>query len=131
MPQAPARPYAGVPPVTPIRPQLDPASELFAARKAATEARVARLRGLELRAAAASARGTRGWSERGKLSPRERLARLLDPARPFLPLATLAGWCVDDPDPETSIPGGSQLAGIGYVAGVRCVIVATDAGIAG
>ncbi len=117
--------------MTPLRPVLDTASDAAVARREATLGRVAQLRALECRAAEASARGTRGWAERRKLAPRERLAHLLDPSRPFLPLCTLAGWCVDDENPATSIPGGSQLAGIGFVSGVRCMVVATDSGIAG
>jgi len=115
--------------VTPIEPLIRPGSPDFEARRAHNEALVEALRALEARAEAASARGTRDWAKRGKLSPRERLAHLLDPGRVFLPLSSLAGYRVDDPDPETSVPGGSQLAGIGFVSGVRCMVSANDAGI--
>ena len=36
---------------------------------------------------------------------------------------------MDDPDPETSIPGASALCGIGYVSGVRCMVAVDDSGI--
>ena len=41
----------------------------------------------------------------------------------------MAGYCLDNPDPEKSIPGGGMIAGIGYVAGVRAMVVASDSGI--
>ena len=48
---------------------------------------------------------------------------------PFLRLHTLANYLVDDPNPETSVPGASLLCGIGFVRGVRCMIWADDSGI--
>ena len=61
--------------------------------------------------------------------PRERLALLLDGGAPFLELATLAGLGFDTPDLERSIPGGGIIGGIGFVAGVRCMVSASDSGI--
>jgi len=84
---------------------------------------------LEQRAADASARAAASFARRGALLPRERLARLLDPGRPFLPIATLAGYGLDDPNPATCVPGGSQLAGIGFISGVRCMVMVNDSGI--
>ena len=69
------------------------------------------------------------FEERGQLTPRDRLAQLLDPGMPFLTLYNMASYCVDDPDRETSIPGGSELAGIGYISGVRCMVLVDDSGI--
>jgi geranyl-CoA carboxylase beta subunit len=57
------------------------------------------------------------------------VARALDAGSPFLELATLAGWCMDHPDPAKTVPGGGLVAGIGYVSGVRCMIAASDSGI--
>ena len=48
---------------------------------------------------------------------------------PFLTLYNMASYCVDDPNRDTSVPGGSVLAGIGYVSGVRVMIVVDDSGI--
>ncbi|RMD48506.1 MAG: acyl-CoA carboxylase subunit beta [Alphaproteobacteria bacterium] len=90
---------------------------------------VARLRALEARAEAESERRRPRFRERGQLTPRERLARLLDPGMPFLRLHSLAGYLVDSPDPEKSIPGSSLILGIGFVAGVRCAIWVDDSGI--
>jgi geranyl-CoA carboxylase beta subunit len=69
------------------------------------------------------------FEKRGQLLPRERLARLLDPAAPFLEIANMAGYLVDDDNPETSVPGATQLCGIGFVSGTRCMIQVDDSGI--
>ncbi|MEM5428046.1 acyl-CoA carboxylase subunit beta [Cupriavidus oxalaticus] len=113
----------------PIESRIDPSSEAFAGQRAGMQALIDRLHGLEQRAVAASERSRPAFARRGALLPRERVGRLLDPGAPFLPLSTLAGFCMDDPDPETSVPGGSLVAGIGFVCGVRCMVLATDSGI--
>jgi geranyl-CoA carboxylase beta subunit len=95
----------------------------------AMAAKLARLRELEERAAAASARAKPIFEKRGQLLPRERVALLLDPGAPYLPLCTLAGFVQDHKDPEKSIPGGGMVAGIGSIAGTRCMVVASDSGI--
>src|SRR5690606_21982137 len=48
---------------------------------------------------------------------------------PWLPLCALAGYLQDSKDPEASIPGGGVIAGMGFVSGVRCMVVASDSGI--
>jgi geranyl-CoA carboxylase beta subunit len=111
----------------PIETALDVTDAGFAARRATLLDKLAALRTLEAEAAAVSARGTAGWAARGKLPPRERLARLLDAHRPYLPLMSLAGYGTE----EDAVPGEAQLAGIGFVSGTRVMVVATDAGIAG
>jgi geranyl-CoA carboxylase beta subunit len=98
-------------------------------RRAAMLTRVAQLRALEDRAAQASARSRPVFDKRGQLLPRERIALLLDPGAPFLPLCSLAGFLQDTKDPAVSVPGGGILAGIGLVGGVRCMVVASDSGI--
>nr|WP_236598836.1 carboxyl transferase domain-containing protein [Ramlibacter monticola] len=90
---------------------------------------VARLRALEQRADAKSAEARPVFERRGQLLPRERIGLLLDAGRPFLPLCTLAGYLQDQKDPAASVPGGGIVAGIGFVSGVRCMVVASDSGI--
>jgi len=90
---------------------------------------IGELRKLEQRAAAASNRRAATFEARGQLPPRERLARLLDPGMPFLRLHTLSNYLLEDENPETSVPGGSAILGIGFVRGVRCMIWADDSGI--
>ncbi len=64
---------------------------------------------------------------RGKLLPRDRLARLLDPGSPFLELSALAAnGCYDDEAPAAGI-----VCGVGRVAGRLCVVVVNDATVKG
>ncbi len=69
------------------------------------------------------------FEARGQLTPRERLARLLDPGMPFLAVGNIAGYLLDTDDPEKSIPGSTIISGIGFISGVRCVVVVDDSGI--
>ncbi|BBZ22441.1 carboxyl transferase domain-containing protein [Mycolicibacter hiberniae] len=64
---------------------------------------------------------------RGKLLPRDRVDRLLDPGSPFLELAPLAADGMYDDE----CPGAGIITGIGRVAGRECVIVANDATVKG
>ena len=98
-------------------------------RRAALLVRIDQLRALEDRAAQASAQSKPVFDKRGQLLPRERIALLLDPGAPFLPLCSLAGFLQDTKDPAKSVPGGGIVAGIGFVRGVRCMVVASDSGI--
>lgn len=104
-------------------------SALAQERRAAQLDRLARCHALIDRAAQASARSRPAFDKRGQLLPRERVALLLDPGTPWLPLCELAGYLHDTPDPATSVPGGGVIAGVGVVSGVRCMVVASDAGI--
>ena len=108
---------------------FNPHSEQAAQRRDAMLARIAQLRALEDRAAAASALSAPVFHKRGQLLPRERVGLLLDPGAPYLPLCSLAGFLQDTKDPEKSVPGGGMLAGIGFIGGVRCMVVASDSGI--
>lgn len=107
----------------------NPRSEAAAARRAAMLARIAQLRALEQRAADKSAEARPVFDKRGQLLPRERVALMLDPGTSYLPLCSLAGFLQDSKDPAASVPGGGIVAGIGFVGGVRCMIVASDSGI--
>lgn len=98
-------------------------------RRAAMLARIAQLRALEQRAADASAKSRATFEKRGQLLPRERIGLLVDAGAPWLPLCSLAGYRQDTPDAAKSVPGGGVVAGIGFVSGVRCMVVASDSGI--
>ncbi len=104
-------------------------SEAFIANRADMLALVERLRGLEARAEALSEKRRSRFEERGQLTPRERVARLLDPGMPFVELYNMANYLVEDPNPDTSVPGASTITGVGFVGGVRCMIMADDSGI--
>lgn len=107
----------------------NPQGEVAQARRAAMLARIAQLRALEQRAADASAQSKPVFDKRGQLLPRERVALLLDTGAPWLPLCSLAGFLQDTKDPEKSVAGGGMIAGIGFISGVRCMVVASDSGI--
>ena len=86
-------------------------------------------RSLEQRSIDASNKRLSTFRARGQLSPRERLEHLLDPGMPFIQLHSMANFCVEDSNRETSVPGASVIVGIGFVEGVRCMIWVDDSGI--
>jgi geranyl-CoA carboxylase beta subunit len=98
-------------------------------RREAMLQRIGQLRALEHRAAEKSSDARPVFDKRGQLLPRERVGLLLDPGAPFLPLCSLAGYLQDSKDADASVPGGGMIAGIGFVRGVRCMVVASDSGI--
>jgi len=64
---------------------------------------------------------------RGKLLPRERLARLLDPGSPFLEIGQFAAFgCYGE-----EIASAGLIAGVGRVSGTECVVVVNDATVKG
>jgi len=64
---------------------------------------------------------------RGKLLPRDRVERLLDPGAPFLEIGQLAAGDLYDGE----VPGAGMIAGIGRVSGRETMIVANDATVKG
>src|SRR5712692_4659387 len=65
--------------------------------------------------------------ERGKLTARERIDRLIDPDSAFLELSALAAWELYD----GQAPSAGIVTGIGVVEGQECVVVANDATVKG
>ena len=112
-----------------IESTIAPSSAAYKANREGMLALISRMRSLEERARAASAAAKDRFHKRGQLLPRERVALVLDPGAPFIELSTLAGYRFDVPDPDKSVPGGGVIAGIGFVAGVRCMVSANDSGI--
>ena len=70
-------------------------------------------------------------SKRGQLSPRERVARLIDRDSSFMELSSLAGLGMHDDDGKKTVMGGGSIVGIGCVAGKRVLVSASDSGIKG
>jgi len=64
---------------------------------------------------------------RGKLLPRDRVERLLDPGSPFLEIGQLAACDMYDGE----VPGAGLIAGIGRVASREVMIVCNDATVKG
>ena len=65
--------------------------------------------------------------KRGKLLPRERVMRLIDPGSPFLEMSQLAAFGMYGGD----IHGGGVITGIGRVSGREVMIVCNDSTIKG
>jgi 3-methylcrotonyl-CoA carboxylase beta subunit len=64
---------------------------------------------------------------RGKLLPRQRVERLLDPGSAFLELTQLAANGMY----EDEAPGAGIITGVGRVSGTECVVVCNDATVKG
>lgn len=64
---------------------------------------------------------------RGKLLPRDRVQRLLDPGSPFLEFSQLAAYDMYGGD----IAAAGIITGIGRVGGTECVVVCNDATVKG
>lgn len=102
----------------------------FAVNAARMAEAVAGFRGVEeLVEAAAEAQRTR-YARRKMLLPRERLALLLDPGAPFLELCALAGY-MRYGDKDGTGAGAGAITGIGWVSGVRCVVVVDNFAVKG
>jgi 3-methylcrotonyl-CoA carboxylase beta subunit len=103
-------------------------SKEFAANRAAMEALVADLRDkIAAIEQGGGAKARERHTGRGKLLPRDRIARLLDPGSPFLEFSQLAAHGVY----EDNIPAAGIITGIGRIAGQECVIVCNDATVKG
>ena len=109
---------------------LSNASDSFQANRSGMLDLLDKLKTITTRTRLASDAARARFEKRGQLLPRDRVALLLDPATPFIELAALAGYGLDNPDLEKSVPGGGVIAGIGYISGIRCMICASDSGIA-
>src|SRR5690349_21467530 len=62
--------------------------------------------------------------EKNKLTARERVDYLVDKDTPFIEIAPFAGY--EMYEEQGGCPAGGTVAGIGYVSGRQCVIVAND-----
>ncbi len=111
--------------LTPSAPLNGPAAERNGEEWAALTAEMAMLHG---QAALGGSQASRDRHvARGKLLPRQRVMRLLDPGAPFLELSPLAAQDVYD----EAIAGAGLIAGIGRVEGRLVMIVCNDATIKG
>lgn len=104
-------------------------SESFKENRADMLVLIDKLNELNERAPKISASKKVKFDKRGQILPRERLARLLDPGMPYLEIGNIAGYMLDTSEEEKSIPGSTIMSGIGFIKGVRTVIVVDDSGI--
>ena len=109
--------------------KINTSSETYLRQRAEMLELVEKLSELNSRGRAISEKRKPRFDKRGQLTPRERLARLLDPGMPFLEIGNLAGYKLDTKDEAKSIPGGTVISGIGFISGVRCCVVVDDSGI--
>ncbi|HEX7822178.1 MAG TPA: carboxyl transferase domain-containing protein [Sphingobium sp.] len=107
---------------------LNPDSPEAQVRAAHNRALAGELRGKVAAAALGGNQASRDRHvSRGKLLPRDRVERLLDPGSPFLEIGQLAanGLYGDE------VPGAGVIAGIGRVSGRQCMILCNDATVKG
>jgi 3-methylcrotonyl-CoA carboxylase beta subunit len=107
---------------------VDPSSAAFSANTAHNRALAEDLRArIALAALGGSESARQKHIDRGKLLPRDRVMRLLDPGSPFLEIGALAAnGMYDDAAPAAGI-----IAGIGRVGAREVVIAANDATVKG
>lgn len=103
-------------------------SDIFHQNHAALEKDVLKLKQtVELIAKGGTDKARERHLKHGKLLPRERLAKLLDPGSPFLELSQLAAFDVY----KDVVPAAGIITGIGRVNGIECMIFVNDATVKG
>jgi acetyl-CoA carboxylase carboxyltransferase component len=108
--------------------RIERESDTFSRRQARMEELVAELRERsELVARGGPPEAHEKHHDRGKLTARDRIDRLVDPGGAFLELNALAAWGLYD----DQAPGAGIITGIGVVEGRECAIVANDATVKG
>jgi 3-methylcrotonyl-CoA carboxylase beta subunit len=114
--------------VTRLTSNLDPHSESFRANAAHNRHLVDELRSRVAGAALGGPEASRTrHTSRGKLLPRERVERLLDPGSPFLEVGQLTAFGLYDGE----APGAGIITGIGRVSGREVMIVCNDPTVKG
>ena len=108
-----------------IETQLETQSEQFKQNWQEMHNSVLEFKKIELSVIEAAKAKAPRYIKRGLLPPRERLTALLDLATPFLELSTLCGY-MQEGDIDGSAAGGGCITGIGYISGVRCMIMIDD-----
>ena len=108
--------------------RVNPRSDAFRQNAARMEETVADLRAQVARVVeGGDAQARAKHVARGKLLPRERLERLLDPGAPFLELSQLAAHGLYG----NEVPAAGIITGIGRISGRECVVVVNDATVKG
>ena len=112
-----------------FRSRISTSTESFHQNRADMLTLIEKMDALNARAGTLSEKRKTRFESRGQLTPRERLARLLDPGMPWLAIGNIGGYLFDGQPEEKSIPGSTLIAGIGFIRGVRCVVCVDDSGI--
>ena len=107
---------------------IDPKGEAFLANHAVNHRLVDELRSRVAGAALGGPEASRARHvARGKLLPRERVERLLDPGAPFLEIGQLAAFGLYGGE----APGAGLICGVGRVSGREVMIVCNDPTVKG
>src|SRR5262245_43335286 len=107
-----------------IKTSISTSSDEFNANAAAMRVLVAELAAKRTEAASGGPDKLKErHTSRGKLLPRDRVLRLIDPGSPFLELSQLAAVGLYSGD----IHAAGIITGVGRVSGRECVIVCNDA----
>jgi 3-methylcrotonyl-CoA carboxylase beta subunit len=108
--------------------KLSPDNESFRGNASHNRALADKLRAdVALAALGGNEKSRERHTARGKLLPRDRVERLLDPGSPFLEIGQLAANDLYDGE----VPGAGVITGIGRVSGRQCMIVCNDATVKG
>lgn len=117
--------------MTALQSQIDTKDEGFVRNRNDMLRLISNYRAVEQRVVALSNARRDQFEARGQLLPRQRLVHLIDRGSPFLELSSLAGLGMHDDDGADNVMGGGAVTGIGFVSGVRCMILAHDSAIKG
>jgi geranyl-CoA carboxylase beta subunit len=110
--------------------RIDAHSAEYETNRAAMQAQVDGFRAIEAMVNEAAEAMRERYEKRGNIMPQDRLNMLLDRGSPFLELGSLAGYMMYD-DKDGTGAGGGCIAGIGYVSGVRAMIVVDNFAVKG
>jgi 3-methylcrotonyl-CoA carboxylase beta subunit len=111
-----------------LKSNVSTGGERFAANKADHEEAMKPIReAVDAALAGGGATARERHLARGKLLPRDRVLRLLDPGSPFLEIGMTAAHDLYD----GAVPSAGVIAGVGRVAGQECMIVCNDATVKG
>ncbi|HEY0326252.1 MAG TPA: carboxyl transferase domain-containing protein, partial [Allosphingosinicella sp.] len=114
--------------MTQLTSKIDTSSETFRAHAAHNRGLAEELRERVAKAALGGNEKSRErHTSRGKLLPRDRVERLLDPGSPFLEIGQLAACDLY----HGEVPAAGMIAGIGRVSGRETMIVCNDATVKG
>lgn len=109
---------------------IDANSEEFANNRDVMQTAVDGFRAIETKVIETAEAARERYAKRGMLLPRERLNLLLDQGAPFLELSSLAGFMMFD-DKDGTGAGAGCIAGIGYVSGIRSLIIVDNFAVKG
>ena len=105
-----------------------PSSQTFKANAAAMLAAIDVVGAVAIRAMAGGGENAmKRHLARGKIAPRERVSRLIDPGSPFLEIGLFAAHGLYDGE----APAAGVIAGVGRISGRECMIVCNDATVKG